>query len=242
MQCWGATDRGLVRNVNQDYFIANYIPDVDISIMVICDGMGGANAGHIASKYAAHCFYDELRANIRLDMDDIYIKKIMTIAMDMANAFVFDMSTKEPEFNGMGTTLVACLSTKQKNYVINIGDSRAYSIEKDKIIQITKDHSLVAEMLKNGKITEAQAQNHPQKNYITRAVGVEKNIEGDIFITDNKLGIILCSDGVNNMILDQQIYNIIENNKCLENLCKNVIDTANKNGGKDNITFTILKF
>lgn len=242
MQCWGATDRGIVRNVNQDYFIANTIAELDIAIMVICDGMGGANAGHIASKYAANCFYDEIRMNIRADMDDTYIKKIMTIAMNKSNTFVFDMSIKEPEFNGMGTTLVGAISTREKTYIINIGDSRGYSITENNITQITRDHSLVAEMIKNGKITEKQAQNHPQKNYITRAVGVEKNVESDIFIIDNKLGIMLCSDGVSNMILDDDIYNIIKNNENLEMLCKNVIGTANKNGGKDNISFAILRF
>lgn len=242
MQCWGATDRGIVRNVNQDYFIANAIAELDIVIMVICDGMGGANAGHIASRYAANCFYDEIRANIRADMDDTYIKKIMTIAMNKANTFVFDMSIKEPEFNGMGTTLVASLSANKKTYIINIGDSRAYAILEDKIIQITRDHSLVAEMIKSGKITEVEAQNHPQKNYITRAVGVEKEILSDIFIIDNKLGILLCSDGVSNMILDDELYNIIEKNENLENLCKNIIDAANKNGGKDNISCAVLRF
>jgi PPM family protein phosphatase len=230
------SDLGNIRILNEDY--AEFYEDKDYKIFVLADGMGGHNAGEVASKTASKALIKYIRDNMNL----VDSKKLLKNAVKHANLKVYNLSHCSETYTGMGTTLVACLITKDIILVSNVGDSSCYGIKDKRIIKITKDHSLVQELLDCGSISKEQAINHPQKNVITRAIGTEDNIEVDLF--ELRKGefdfFLMCSDGLSNEINLEEIisFDIKENE--LQNICEKLVESAKFNGGRDNITVMLF--
>lgn len=230
------SDLGNIRNLNEDY--ADYYEDINYKVYVLADGMGGHNAGEIASKAASKALIKYIRDNM-----DIYnTKELLENAVKYANSKVFNLSHCSESYTGMGTTLVACLITKDIILVANIGDSSCYGIKGKEIVKITKDHSLVQELVDCGSISLEEAVNHPQRNVITRAIGTEKDVDADIYeIRVREYDFFLmCSDGLSNEV-DLSIiksYNFEETE--LQNICEKLVESAKLNGGRDNITVMLF--
>jgi len=246
MEFWGITDSGKVRQHNQDVYRILSNDDKDVAVLVVCDGMGGANAGNIASELAVNSFMDyitEKMDDIKNSDDQRNIGAIMTDAVLTANTAVFDKSLQSEEFSGMGTTLTATVSTKNGEVAANVGDSRLYHVTENKIKQITKDHSVVEDMIENGEITRAEARRHPSRNLITRALGTCLYEPPDIFYLNLKDGdfIILCSDGLTNVVLDSEIQFEITHSDSVRTGCEILIETALSRGAPDNVTAVIFK-
>lgn len=243
MFAWGQSDIGKARKDNQDSFAYSVSDSKKLAFAVVCDGMGGAAAGNIASRLALEEFTEHIRSADYKNPSNEQLCALLETAVESANSAVHEKALSGREFHGMGTTLVAVVSTNTKTAVINIGDSRAYKINADGISKITRDHSLVEDMVRMGELTEEQAQEHPGKNLITRAVGTDSTVSGDVFFPDIKPGeyILLCSDGLTNLVTEQEIlYEVMygENSDC----CSRLIDIANDRGGYDNITVVLLSF
>lgn len=237
MQSWGLTDPGSVRKQNQDAF---QIVKLDRStvLCVVCDGMGGAKSGNVASSLAVEVFTQEISRNWspRLDWDKADL--LMRNAAKLANFTVYDQAMQFEEFGGMGTTMVAALVRNRKASILNVGDSRAYRITDDGIRQITKDHSLVQMMVDRGELTPEQAKTYPGKNLITRAVGTEPIIMSDLYRQELKRGdfLLLCSDGLSNVLDDQEILFEVVHGVNKGRCCKRLLDIANARGASDNVT------
>ena len=206
MQCWGLTDPGCVRPQNQDTYHIEQL-DRNTSLCVICDGMGGAKSGNIASTLAADVFVEEVRRTWNASMDQDKIDRMLEAAVKLANFTVFDQAQQFAEFSGMGTTLVAALIQNKSVTVVNVGDSRAYGVNRNGIRRLTTDHSLVQLMIERGELTPERARDYPGKNYITRAIGTESLVLCDLFHLDVERGdcLLLCSDGLSNIMDDQEI-------------------------------------
>lgn len=232
------SDIGLRRENNQDSMFASI--DLDFPMFIVADGMGGHNAGDIASSMAVKGMVRFLDKNRNRLKEENEIKKCIKEAIDYVNDEIFLKSIESSELNGMGTTLTMIFIDNKKFYIGHVGDSRTYLIRDDKIIQITEDHTLVNELVKEGSITAAEAINHPQRNMITRAVGTSCNIKSDIYIQDIKPKdiIILCSDGLTNMIDEKIILKVLEryDRRDMKNICNILVKLAKENGGNDNIT------
>ena len=239
MQLFAKTDVGKVRSVNQDAFYINTLPN-DAALAVVCDGMGGASAGDIASKTAVEIISQYVVNAYNPSMSSVDIERLLDNAISSANIEVFSLSQKDERLNGMGTTVVAAVVRDKQAIICNIGDSRAYVIN-DKLIQITRDHSMVQTLVESGKITPEQAQIHPEKNIITRALGVEENILTDSYCVDitNNDKVLLCTDGLSNYVSADEILSIVNNNE-LDKVTNLLIDKANFGGGRDNITAAII--
>lgn len=232
------TDIGRKRSINQDSVYSCAVPLGSLNnLFVVADGMGGHKAGDYASAYAVNAIEREVDAD-----ENTQPVKILRNAIECANVEIFEKS-KEEDFAGMGTTVVAATIIDATLYVANVGDSRLYLI-RDNICQITKDHSLVEEMIRIGEIDRDDARFHPDKNIITRAVGVEKSVEVDFFEEELLEGdiILMCSDGLSNMVGDDDILNIIKKNKKVEDMADELVKVANHNGGKDNIGIVLVRF
>lgn len=243
MKIWGKTDIGKTRYENQDNFICQEITE-NIVAFCVCDGMGGPNGGMIASKYASREFIHALKNTLKLDLNENEAKNLVNEAVFIANNFVYDMARGDINLQEMGTTLVGGFLIGNDVYIANVGDSRAYYINSDKILQITKDHSLVQHLLDNGEISEDEKKTHPKKNYITRAVGVAREIAIDVFkitLQENEY-LLLCSDGLYNLIDDEKIKQTVLSQQNIDEKCEIMIQDANENGGTDNITAIILEF
>ena len=235
----GKTDTGKRRSINEDSFFAEKINDIYLA--VVCDGMGGANGGNIASSLAVKSFVDMVK---KLLPDSANYKDILFAAVAKANDDVFSKANKDKELEGMGTTMIACLFDGKEYYVVNVGDSRMYIIDDKKyaINQITKDHSLVQEMIDSGAMTKEQAERSPNKNIITRVLGVDDIVEVDFYKNKHKSGImLLCSDGLYNYADESDIAKYISQYESIENCVNELIVKANENGGGDNITAVIIK-
>jgi serine/threonine protein phosphatase PrpC len=210
---------------------------------VVCDGLGGAKAGGVASSLAATLFVEGVKERLKLNMSAKYIAAAAEEAAKKANADIYEKSLTDSAYSGMGTTLVSVISDGSKAVILNIGDSRAYVIDREGIARITRDHSVVEDLLIMGDLTKEEARSHPRRNLITRALGTESTIECDIFVRDVKKGdyILLCSDGLSNMVDDQEIlYEVLHGGE-KEQACDRLIDIANSRGGKDNITVVLLE-
>ena len=230
------SDVGNIRNLNEDY--AEYYEEEEYKICVLADGMGGHNAGEIASKTATKALIKYIKENIhRYNSEDLLLK-----AVRYANLEVFNLSHCSETYTGMGTTLVSTLITKDKILVANIGDSSCYGIKGEEIVKITKDHSLVQELLDSGSISCEEAINHPQKNVITRAIGTEKDVEVDLFnISKNQYDFfLLCSDGLSNEVNLDIIRSFDIQERELQSICEKLIENAKNNGGRDNITVMLF--
>ena len=243
MRAWGKTDIGRVRAENQDTYFIELDP-AGSTVCVVCDGMGGAKAGAVASRIAASAFVEEIRSRAPgAERDADFLKSLAREAVERANREVFERSESGPEYNGMGTTLVAAVGSGNRVVITNIGDSRAYLITEDGIERLTRDHSLVEDMMMQGDLTVEQARSHPSKNLITRAVGVDETAECDVYYREMHPGehLLLCSDGLTNMVEEQEIlYEVLHGgDKALA--CERLVGIANDRGGRDNITVVLLE-
>lgn len=241
MQSWGLTDTGCVRKQNQDAYQIEKLDHTSL-LCVVCDGMGGAKSGNIASTLAVDVFVQEVRQSWKPRLEQEKIDQILRNAVKLANFTVYDQSQQFPEFDGMGTTLVAVLIHGKKATVINVGDSRAYGIDESGIRQITKDHSLVQLMVDRGELTAERAKTYPGKNFITRAIGTEPTIMSDIFHLDVSKGdyFLLCSDGLSNVMDDQEILFEVVHGVNKAHCCKRLLNIAKNRGAPDNVTSVLV--
>lgn len=205
--------------------------------------MGGHNAGEMASCIAAKRIGGEM-TRIMLKKDDLSYERIATFFQEVikgVNREIRDYSQKHPEYQGMGTTVTAALVMGNHVYIGHVGDSRAYIIDEEGMRQITKDHSLVQEMVDKGSITREEARIHPQKNVITRTVGIHEDVEVDVYTEYIHGGVLLlCCDGLTDMVTDEEIYDIIVENEDPQKICDTLVKTANEKGGLDNISVIAL--
>jgi protein phosphatase len=241
MQSWGLSDPGCVRKQNQDAYHIEQI-DKNTLLGIVCDGMGGAKSGNIASTLAVDVFVQEIRRCYKSSMDQEKIDQMLLSAAKLANFTVYDQSLQIEEFDGMGTTLVGVLIKGRKATVINVGDSRAYGIDADGIHQITKDHSLVQMMVDKGELTPERAKTYPGKNFITRAIGTEPIIISDLFHRNLAKGdfILLCSDGLSNMMDDQEILFEVVHGVNKQHCCQRLLNIAKNRGAPDNVTSVLI--
>ena len=230
------SDIGMVRNLNEDY--AKYLECNDFKIYVVADGMGGHNAGEVASKMAAEGIVNYVGENFSENTKDVVLKN----AIEKVNKDIYFHSLKNDCLNGMGTTITACLITKDWIKIANVGDSSCFGITNNEIIKITKDHSLVQELVDSGSISENEAANHPKKNIITRAIGTSDKVDVDIFdIIENKYDkYVLCSDGLTNELTKEDIIEVINEEKDLSLACERLVNIAKYKGGRDNITVLLF--
>ena len=239
MQLFAKTDVGKVRTINQDAFYINTLSN-GAALAVVCDGMGGASAGDIASKTAVEIIsqYVINAYNPAMSSDDII--RLLDNAINSANLEVFTLSKKDEQLSGMGTTVVATIAFENQAVICSAGDSRAYLIN-EQITQITRDHTLVQSLVELGKISAEEAKTHPEKNIITRALGVEDNIVIDSYCVDISKDdiILLCTDGMSNYVSENSILSIVKNN-ALDKITTILIDEANSGGGRDNITVAVV--
>lgn len=238
MKSYSITDIGKKRQINQDYIYTteNKIGTLP-NIFLLADGMGGHKAGDYASKNTVAVIVEEVRNSHEKD-----VTLSISNAVTTANQVIFAKS-KDENFSGMGTTIVVATCDEQTLKVANIGDSRLYIIKQDSIKQITRDHSYVEEMIRIGTLKRENARSHPDKNMITRAVGVQEHLEIDFFEEQLELGdiVLICSDGLSNMLEDSIIMKIVNQGTNLETQAKNLVHAANNNGGKDNISVILMK-
>lgn len=240
MKFFAISDVGSVRERNEDCCLAKEYADG--ALFAVFDGMGGANAGEVASATArdeVETYFDAFFAEKKMD-EPAAIQAALATAADRANAKVFAMASDNPACEGMGTTLVAALCVREKIYIANVGDSRAYLIDREGAIQLTRDHSFVQYLVDLGKITPEEARTNPKKNIITRAVGVEKEVSVDVSVLEKKeyagKTLLLCSDGLSGYIDPPSMAkNLAETDGC-EPFVRSLVDAANKAGGSDNIT------
>jgi len=236
MQYWGITDRGAVRSQNQDAYAVQMLEDGRV-LAVVCDGMGGARAGNIASAMTVELFMESF---LTLDGDDTH--KMGQSAIQ-TNDRVFHRAITDDECAGMGTTLVAALVGRGRSLLLNVGDSRAYHINEGGIRQVTRDHSVVEDLVKSGQLTREEARNHPRKNLITRALGCEPQLRADLFHESTGQGdwLLLCSDGLSNLVTEQEmLYEVIHGGDA-DTCCQRLLDIALHRGAPDNVTVVLVR-
>ena len=242
MKSFGLTDKGRGRQDNQDSFIIESCTARDCLIVALCDGMGGAKAGGLASRLSNKSFvsyiYAKLTSRTRRPID---FKTVLQAACAEANAVSYEYSQFDEAYKGMGTTIVGGVINESGNgYIINVGDSRAYHISRrtNSIYQITRDHSLVEELVEFGAITKEQAKSHPQRNVITRALGSEAKVESDYFEFTLQSGdiLLLCSDGLSNIVTDLEMLDYANEYQDPELLCRALMSKALNRGARDNVT------
>lgn len=240
MRVAAKTDTGQIRQRNEDCYSVGELPN-GMVWAVICDGMGGAAGGNIASQTAVKLIAESITASYQEQMSSRSIRNLLIAAVDNANTRVYDLSVANESLNGMGTTVVAALVAQRKVYIAHAGDSRAYLFAEGHLIQMTRDHSVVQAMLDSGQITEMEAQYHPRKNLITRVLGVSETLEVDYceeeFAPEDVL--LICTDGLTNAVEREQIQRTMQLagfSSCAEAL----VALANENGGPDNITVVAI--
>lgn len=239
MNLWGITDRGSVRKQNQDTYQAGFVGE-GVALGVVCDGMGGALAGNVASSLALEVFWDEVEHQCAGGLPQ-EPGEVMTAALLRANDSVFRRSLEDPDCAGMGTTLVAALTDGRRAWVLNVGDSRCYQADEQSIRQVSRDHSLVETLVARGEITPEQARSHPNKNLITRALGVEPRVAGDLYIIDCRGFLLLCSDGLSNQVTNQELLYEIIHGGAPESCCQRLLDVALSRGAPDNVTAVLFQ-
>ena len=237
------TDVGIKRSNNEDSFFAK-IYNENIALYIVADGLGGYEGGEIASKILtikmSRYFEEHLNDNLK---NDKVVRNILKKALCETNKEIYKMEKTSEKYSGMGTTIVLVAFIYGKIYYLSVGDSRIYYIDKDKLTikQITEDDTYVNTLLKTNVIDESEVENHPQKHVLTKAIGVFKDVETDIKILMEKEGyLLLCSDGLTNMLDNNEILNVLKNNK-FENIANEYIKKANNNGGVDNTTVLVIK-
>ena len=246
MRSYGLTDKGSVREENQDCFKIEYVKPQKFTLAVLCDGMGGANGGSIASSQSLETFSDSVLSKLSSRRKTKYnIREVLLDACRTANSFTYEFSMFDDSLSGMGTTLVGgIIRDDGECHIVNVGDSRAYYLSRKTrtIRQITKDHSLVEELIEYGAITREQARTHPQKNVITRAVGAEPEVEADYFdfkLLDNDV-LILCSDGLAHIVREWEILDFALEYETPELIVKSLMNLALYRGARDNVTIAAV--
>ena len=238
MKTFSKTDIGMVREVNQDYVFVSDTPSGNLpNLLVVADGMGGHRAGEYASRLAVEVVKQELESSA-MDSPEAMMKNAIT----HANTRVLEAATQDANLRGMGTTLVVATVIDRTLYFANVGDSRLYLLNDD-IKQLSKDHSLVQEMVRLGGINEEEAKCHPDKNIITRAIGAKDDIEIDFYEYRLKKGdiILMCTDGLSNMVEDEEILHIVKCSRDVVEAVEQLIERAKENGGSDNIGVIVAK-
>ncbi len=238
LKTFSMTDVGKKRELNQDYIYTSEMPVGNLpNLFIVADGMGGHKAGDYASRYTVETMLEDISKSGETDP-----RVLLKHAIECANDFVHEKATQNPDMSGMGTTVVAAVCMEDEMLVANVGDSRLYLIN-DAIKQITVDHSLVEEMIRIGGLDRDAARTHPDKNIITRAVGVKEKVEIDFFrvalLRDDT--ILLCSDGLSNMVEDEQIRLIVNGQRDIVEKTEELIKAANENGGTDNISVVLIE-
>ncbi len=236
----GATDTGKMRHQNQDAFICRKVGE-NTGYAIVCDGMGGEKAGDIASSTACQMIEKFFHRDITEQMSEAAAKAVIFSAISAANAKVYSMSKENPDYHGMGTTLVLAVIIEEQMHIVNIGDSRIYMVEKKAVKQLTRDHTLVQNLIDRGEISEEEAVNHPKKHYITRAIGVGDTLDIDYQMYELKKEsvVLLCTDGLSNYLRLEQLPELLKS--CIrKNSIQELIDYANNQGGSDNITAVML--
>lgn len=240
MRAFGKSDIGKVREMNQDsYYVSS--PSDDIQMFIVADGMGGYKGGEIASKLAVETSKNYIINNFHLiEHDKESILKLIKNAIEYANLVIFEKAKEIPEYENMGTTIDVCLIIPNKVYIGHVGDSRVYRKRKEFFRRLTTDHSYVQKLVSDGTITKEEAYNHPKKNMLIKALGCSAYVEPDVmvkgFLKDDVL--LMCSDGLTNMLKDEEILKIIDENPM--EACDKLVLEANRNGGLDNITAVIV--
>lgn len=240
MKIVSKTDIGLVRHSNQDSYAAGEMPG-GVAWAIVCDGMGGANGGNIASATAVKMISEIISTTYREGMSSNSIRTMLQSAIYSANVSIYDMSRQNENLSGMGTTVVAAVVSAGRVHVAHAGDSRAYLLGSGELMQITRDHSIVQTMMENGRLTESEAKTHPRKNIITRALGVEESIEIDyneLELADDQQ-LLICTDGLTNFVENDAILSIAANNEFYD-YPEKLIESALANGGGDNVTVVVI--
>lgn len=231
---------GKVRDINEDSYC---VLERDYNLFVVADGLGGHNAGEVASFLAVDNIRDHITKYISTKMEEQLVKGIIYEAFNKANKNIYAHARENLFCDGMGTTTTLALKIDSTLYIGHVGDSRAYIIRDDDIRQITLDHSLVAELVRSGSITETQAVEYPWKNIITRALGTDTNIKADIFTTSFLPSdiLVLCTDGLSNFVDECEIKKVVLEIEDSNKVCERLISMANKRGGYDNVTVLVVK-
>lgn len=240
MRIVAKTDIGKMRPNNQDSYAAGELSN-SVAWAVVCDGMGGASGGNVASSTAVKIISERITSSYKDSMNYNSIKNMLTSAIAAANIEVFDESKADESLAGMGTTVVAAILTGNSVYVAHAGDSRAYILSNGKLSQLTKDHSFVQEMVDTGRLTPDEAKEDPRKNIITRALGVDDELRVDFceeFIDKNDI-VLICTDGLTNYLSDEDIVSLTSDGD-FENYAEKLVARANENGGGDNITVVTM--
>ena len=238
MQIWGITHRGAVRQQNQDSYAAQQLEDGRV-IALVCDGMGWARAGNVASAMAVELFMQRFLEQ----RDEPNDQERMQSAAALANQEIFRRAATDEDCAGMGTTLVAALAGDGASMILNEGDSRAYHISQGGIALVTRDHSLVEDMVERGELTREEARTHPHKNLITRALGAEPVLLADCFQRELKAEeyLLLCSDGLSNVVTEQEILYEVIHGGADDTCCQRLLDIALHRGAPDNVTAVLIR-
>ncbi len=239
MKIYSKIDKGVVRHSNQDAYFAGEISQ-DVTFAVVCDGMGGANAGNVASEMAVKTISEYIINSYRNNMSVDDIIKMLKNAITSANIEIFDKANSDKALKGMGTTVVAAVVRGGNAVIANVGDSRIYHVN-DTLTQLTTDHSIVQTLIESGKITVEDAKVHPRKNIITRALGAEQQVAVDVGEHNLSVGdsLLLCTDGLTNFVSEDDILNTFNDND-ISAVCEKLVGLANIGGGGDNITAVTL--
>lgn len=239
LKTFSVTNIGRKRKMNQDYVYSSEEPIGRLpNLFLVADGMGGHNAGEYASKVTVETIVENIG-----DSPETDAVRIFDQAIQAANARIRKLAAASPFLEGMGTTVVAATCQGEHLRVANVGDSRLYVVNHDEIRQITRDHSWVEEMVQRGGIGREEARNHPDKNIITRAVGAEDTVKADFFTVRIQEGdtILMCTDGLTNMLEDEEIRMILDGARDIVEKAQQLVDAANENGGKDNISVILIE-
>lgn len=241
MRTAARTDVGLVRSNNQDSYSLGELCG-GAGFAVVCDGMGGAAEGALASRSAVKVIREKLCSGFNESMSDIAVKSLLISALENANKYIYDLSETQEEYEGMGTTAVAAVIFGGYAYIAHVGDSRAYMISDGTITQLTRDHSVIQKMIEDGEITPQEAKEHPSRHIITRALGVDREVRVDFcqepFGDDSLL--ILCTDGLTNSVKQDEIFNLSGSVRFCD-IAEKLVDCANKADGADNVTVVAVK-
>lgn len=239
MQCWTATNIGLIREENQDRVEAR---EYDGHILaIVCDGMGGERSGSQASEIAMREFYDRFNAGYKQELDAEKLRVLLVSSVSAANSVIYTTARMDYKSHGMGTTCVAAYVEPGWLSIVNVGDSRAYLVQNGEMRQLTTDHTVVNMLMAQGKLASKEAKSHPQRNMLTRAVGVERVVKPDYYhipIEDEFL-LLLCSDGLSGCCTDKEIYELIRTT-AVDELPQALVDLALEHGGRDNISLAIV--
>ncbi len=242
MQSWSITDPGCVRPQNQDACMIEQL-DENCTLCVVCDGMGGAKSGNVASSLAVEVFTQEIRASWKPGMSQEDVDTMLRSAVKLVNFAVYDQAAQFVDFAGMGTTMVAALVEGKTATLINVGDSRAYHVSAEGIHIVTQDHSIVQLMIDRGELTKEEAKVYPGKNLITRAIGTDPAVECDLFhlALERNDSILLCTDGLSNLVDEQEILFEVVHGEKQDDCCKRLLDIALNRGAPDNVTCLLLQ-